>query len=93
MVICAAILAVVVLVAIGWRRKPHRGRATAQRMNAGRDVLTAQEYLADLQEEARSSRCPHPAYKGSQTPCRRAGGRPCVRGCTGRTDLSTRWHG
>ncbi len=58
-----------------------------------REVISEQEYLDQLRGEAKHVRCPHPAYKGHRDPCGRAPGRPCVPGCQGRRDLSTRWHG
>lgn len=96
MIITAVIFLVIALVAIGWRRQPHRGRATAGRMNAGREVLSDDEYRQMLAEDAQSYRCPHPAYTGDAAKtCRRAPGRPCVSGCNGRKKryLDTRWHG
>ena len=65
-----------------------RGRGFVER-----EVISEKEYLAQLRADAKLMRCPHPNYRGHRPACGRAARRPCVRGCTGRTDLSTDWQG
>ena len=67
--------------------RPKRERLTE------RTVISDKDYLAQLQAEARGMRCPHPSYAGTKATCGRAAGRPCVPGCTGRTDLTISWRG
>ena len=74
-------------------RRIQAGYARAQREDGQREIVSDEEYLQALRREARMARCPHPAYKGTRDTCGRNAGRPCVKGCTGRTNLSVNWHG
>lgn len=96
MIVVFLIIAVLItgfIVTMSRQTKPNRMKAMKAAMDS-REPVSSAEYLHELRIEAKGVRCPHPGFRGNHGKvCHRAAGRPCVRGCRGRIDISTDWHG